>query len=336
MEKRYKSMDLLRTFAILLVLLAHSILSYGAPQYLAPMQLGGIGVDLFFVLSGWLLGGALYRESKKTGSINIRNFWLRRWMRTLPAYYVVLIILVVQRFLTKENISFPIEYFIFVQNYHFPLTFFSISWSLSVEEQFYLMIAPLLAFVLTKKKKFSTAILLLLLVLPFIFRCMGFYNSPKETHVRIDGCIFGVLLAHIYHIYPNFWSFLAKRAFMLAITGLIVFIAFFVIRYFPEWGINDPDKLLLAFVFGSWVLLANSSKFWSETLYVPGAYLIATRSYAIYLLHPEILALMKRLSYKPPFILYFVFTVIGSLILAEFLYRIIEKPIMDARERFRV
>jgi len=329
-------MDFLRTIAILLVLLAHTILSYGAPAYLAPLQLGGVGVDLFFVLSGWLLGGALIRESNREGAINIKRFWMRRWMRTLPAYYAVLIFSVAQRLITKDNVLFPTEYFIFTQNYHFPLEFFSISWSLAVEEQFYLIIAPLIAFLITKKKMYSTVILLILLIIPFIFRELSLYSNPKETHVRIDGCVFGVLLAHFYYAYPAVWKRVSTKSVIISAVATLALVFFFVARYFPEWGVQNPDKLLLAFIFGSWVLLANSSKKWSDFLYVPGAYYIATRSYSIYLLHPEVLALMKRISIELPFIIYFVITIIGSLILAEFLYRLVEKPIMDYRDRLSI
>ena len=134
MDTRYRSMDLLRAIAITLVILAHSVFSYGAPEHLAPLQFGGTGVDLFFVLSGWLLGGLLFKEAEKNGNIDIKRFWIRRWMRTFPAYYAVLIIQVSQRYLTKDDVDFPWEYFVFVQNYSYPLDFFFFFWSLSVEE----------------------------------------------------------------------------------------------------------------------------------------------------------------------------------------------------------
>jgi peptidoglycan/LPS O-acetylase OafA/YrhL len=104
MGHRYRSMDFFRSIAILMVILSHSILSYGAPQYLSPLQLGGTGVDLFFVLSGWLLGGQLFKEINIDGNVSIRKFWIRRWMRTLPAYYAVLMLSVTQRLTTKESL----------------------------------------------------------------------------------------------------------------------------------------------------------------------------------------------------------------------------------------
>ncbi len=328
-------MDFLRAIAILLVVLAHTILSYGAPKNLAPLQLGGTGVDLFFVLSGWLLGGLLFKEAEKNNSIDIKRFWARRWMRTLPAYYTVLVLTIIQRYLTKENVEFPWEYFFFLQNYDANLSLFFVSWSLCVEEQFYLFIAPLLAFLTLLKRKTTTIVLLGLFLLPFLFRQADWYSSVMETHVRVDGCLAGVLLAHIRYQYHSLWEKLTNIAPQIAFISIILYLFFFIARYNPSFGVNDPNKLLLAIIFGGWVLLANANTTWSNKLYFPGAKYIATRSYALYLLHPEILALLKRFFIDIPFLFYLSMALIGSLILSEILYRIVEKPIMDARESYR-
>jgi len=335
MTKRYRSMDFLRAVAILLVVLAHSILSYGAPAYLAPLQLGGTGVDLFFVLSGWLLGGLLFKEAVNNNKIDIKRFWARRWMRTLPAYYTVLILTVVQRYLTKENVEFPWEYFVFLQNYNTNIEIFFISWSLCVEEQFYLFIAPLLAFLTLLSRRSTTIILVTLFLFPFFFRQMDWYGHVMETHVRVDGCLAGVLLAHIRYQYNALWSKLVKLAPQIAFISMMLYLFFYLARYNPLWGISDPNKLFLAIMFASWVLLANANEHWSDKLYLPGANYIATRSYALYLLHPEILALLKRFFIEIPFPFYFIFALVGSLMLSEILYRVVEKPIMDARETYK-
>ncbi|HNA27245.1 MAG TPA: acyltransferase [Nitrospira sp.] len=334
METRHKSMDLLRAAAILLVILAHTVLSYGAPPSLAPLQFGGSGVDLFFVLSGWLLGGQLFKELVRDGRVDVRRFWIRRWMRTLPAYYSVLLLSVIQRYITKDNVNFPWQYFVFVQNYDFPLQFFSISWSLCVEEQFYLLIAPIVALSVSFGPKRTTSILIAMLVLPLLFRSLGWYGYTEETHVRIDCCVVGVLLAYAQRCYPLVWSILTKYAKWAAAVALIGYVLVYVSRY-QEWSyVANPDKLLLAAIFASWVILANASREWRETLYFPGAYHVATRSYALYLVHPEVLALLKRLSTTIPFPIYLSLAVAGSLLVAEMLYRFIEKPFMDARENY--
>lgn len=335
MSHRYKSMDLLRSIAILLVVVGHTVLSYGSPQHLKPLQFGGSGVSLFFVLSGWLLGGLLFKESKEFGQIDIKRFWIRRWMRTFPAYYTVLCFSVIQRYLTKDNVSFPFDYFVFVQNYDYPLAFFTVSWSLCVEEQFYLLIAPIIFLLIRTKRSITTLVLLCLFLMPFVFRQLGLYGHANETHVRIDCCAAGVLLAHFYHHYPEMWNKIVKVLPYLGIFSLILYILFFICRYYPDWWIQNPDKLVLAFIFGTWVATANSNRFIVDKLYVPGAYYISTRSYSIYLLHPEILALLKRFFLNLPFPVYLFLSFIGSLMISEILYRIIEKPIMDSREYFK-
>lgn len=328
-------MDLLRSIAILLVVLAHAVLSFGAPSYLAPLQYGGTGVDLFFVLSGWLLGGQLFREVDKTGRVDVRKFWARRWMRTLPAYYAVLIASLLQRYFTKDGVRFPWEYFFFLQNYNHPLEFFSISWSLCVEEQFYLFIAPLVAFSVFLKSKSTTALLVFILLMPLIFRLLGLYSNIEETHVRVDGCVMGVLLANIRSQHQPTWNALVKNAPFLALVGLLCYILIYVARYYGWQNLSNPDKLLLALIFASWVLVANSNSGWQKMLYVPGAYFVATRSYALYLIHPEVLALLRRVAEYLPFPAYLLLALVGSLLAAEVLFRLVEKPVMDARERFK-
>jgi peptidoglycan/LPS O-acetylase OafA/YrhL len=328
-------MDLLRSIAILIVILAHSVLAYGAPAYLAPLQLGGTGVDLFFVLSGWLLGGQLFKEAERNGHIQIKRFWIRRWMRTIPAYLAILILSVLQRYLTKDNVEFPWSYFFFIQNYDSTLDFFSISWSLCVEEQFYLIIAPLLALLTSTNKKITTISLLILLLTPLLIRQNGWYDNMYQTHARIDCCVAGVFLAHIYHQYKPAWNKMAELAIPLMVASVSFYILFYVARYNPQWGIKDPDPIILAIIFGIFVMFANSNSRLRDVLYIPGANYIATRSYALYLLHPEVLALMKRFLSDLPFIIYLLIAILGSIVLSEILYRTIEKPFMDAREKFK-
>lgn len=334
MKHHIKSMDTLRAIAILTVVVAHAVLSYGAPAALAPLQLGGTGVDLFFVLSGWLLGCLLFRELVNKDTIDIKRFWYRRWMRTLPAYYAVLLANMLQAWLTKPDFEFPWGHFLFIQNYQYPLELFSVSWSLAVEEQFYLFIAPLLMFLGKVSRHTRTAILFTLMMLPSVFRFLGWYNDPVETHVRLDGCIMGVFLASIRYQYPDLWDKLANIAPYAAFAGLLLYCFSFVMRWYPIDGWEDPGKLVLAFVFGSWVLYANSSER-ANLLYFPGAYYIATRSYSLYLLHPEVLAIMRRFADDLHFVPYLVITLAIAFAVSELLYRLIELPFMELRSRFK-
>jgi len=332
---RIRSMDTLRSIAILTVLFAHSVLGFGSPPYLAPAQLGGMGVDLFFVLSGWLLGCLLFKEMAQ-GGINVRRFWVRRWMRTLPAYYVVLIYTIAQQVLTKDDPSTPWTYFFFLQNYDYPLEIFSVSWSLAVEEQFYLFIAPLLAFTIYLKPNFRLGILVLLFVLPSIFRYFDWYGTNLETHVRLDGCIMGVLLACLRHQHKRVWNILLKYSLSMALVATAFFFLYFYQRWFPLSWIGDPGFMARALMFGAWIIFANSSDRISWNIYFPGANYVATRSYAIYLLHPDAIAITNRLSFELPFIAYLCVILFLSLAAAEALYRTVELPFMNMRSKVRV
>lgn len=335
MRQRLISLDVLRSSAILLVMTAHIILGYGAPKSLAPLQLGGIGVDLFFVLSGWLLGRQLFSEQIRTGNINIRRFWLRRWIRTLPAYYAVLALISLQQLITKPSWSMPLDYLVFLQNYNQPFEIFYVSWSLSVEEQFYFIIAPLLFFLMRFPVQLRLVALLIILMIPSIFRILGLYSNEYQTHVRIDGCIAGVLLAFISSQQPNIWEKLTKYSKPAFYVSLIFFFMYFLQRYYPMSWISEPGMLERSIMFSSWILFAvvyQKHLFWK----IPGANYIATRSYALYLLHPEAIAVTNRLNLGLSFISYYLFVFFISILISEVLYRTIEIPFLNLRSRLAV
>jgi peptidoglycan/LPS O-acetylase OafA/YrhL len=333
MHNRIRSMDFLRATAILTVIVGHSVLSYGAPQQLNFLQFGGSGVDLFFILSGWLLGGQLFKELKASLHIDVKRFWYRRWMRTLPAYYAVLIVSVLQRYLTKDDVSFPFDYFIFVQNYNAPLTFFSISWSLCVEEQFYLVIAPLLLLTKRWKANHITLFLIAIFLLPEVFRTLGWYGFKNETHVRLDGCILGVLLANIRYNHQHIWQKLTQYITPIFIVSVGIYFVSFYLKHIGETSVLPPNKLFLTLMFGTWVIFANSDSKHTRYFYLPGSKFVAERAYALYLLHPEALALIERAPVKLPFLIYLLICLVISFCLAEVLYRVVEKPFMDMREK---
>jgi peptidoglycan/LPS O-acetylase OafA/YrhL len=93
---RIPSLDGLRAFSILLVLLGHTALSDGAPHFLSPFShLGNIGVRFFFVISGFLITTLLLKEANKTGTISLGSFYLRRALRIFPAVYLLILVVAV-------------------------------------------------------------------------------------------------------------------------------------------------------------------------------------------------------------------------------------------------
>jgi len=335
LQTRIYYLDVLRALAIMMVFTAHSVLSFGAPASIAGLQFGGAGVDLFFLLSGWLIGSQLFAEKTKFKNIDIKRFWIRRWMRTLPAYYVVLLATVAQLMLTKDSFKDPLPYFFFFQNYDYPLTYFYISWSLSVEEQFYLAVAPLLVLIFKCKVPYQSFALIILLLTPSLFRYLGWFDTVVETHVRWDCCLMGVFLAHTSYYHPKLWATATKLKNPFAIIGSLSLVMFFYYRWFPPSNdYADPSFLLLALVFGSLVFFAVNTPVFTKPFGYRLIMHISTRSYSIYLLHPEALALCRKFAADMGFIVHFTAALLITLIIAEILFRFIEIPFIKLRSKF--
>ncbi len=335
---RFYYIDLLRAIAIMTVFIAHSILSYGPEPWNFGFQFGGSGVELFFLLSGWLIGSQLYREQETFGSIDIKRFWFRRWMRTFPAYFAVLLFTLSQLYLTKDSVPNPIPYFFFLQNYLTDLPFFYVSWSLSVEEQFYLMIAPTLVLLSrSKSTNFQLVILILVLLAPSLFRYMDWYTKGTQTHVRWDCCVMGVLLAFIHYKKPKIWQYLSQNAFVLCSLCTLIYLGFYFLQWFkPYDSYQGPSNLVLALVFSGMLIFAIQKSVSKLPIFHNAIMHISTRSYSIYLLHPDALALCKKLvPMTNNYFIFFACSLAITLLASEILYRAIELPFIHLREKFK-
>ncbi|WP_395374908.1 acyltransferase family protein [Marinicella sp. W31] len=218
-ENRHYGLDVVRASSLLLILVVHCMIFVGAYYPLTPyLYFGVVAVELFFALSGFLIGSILLKISQQgfTGIV-LTQFWLKRWMRTLPAYFCVIAVIMVidQRFYWS--------FLFFLQNYvPEQLAEFPVSWTISLEEWFYLTF-PLLLFLAHKffsGSKFSTKYLYLSCCLiyifgPFITRAILLGNGfdglwdltmRKSIFIRFDTIGYGLLLAWI-HRYHSHWIF---------------------------------------------------------------------------------------------------------------------------------
>lgn len=332
MNSRNRWLDVLRAMAVVLVVNCHIAVEYGnthgSSTFLAVLGLGGHGVDLFFVLSGWLLGHILFKELAKTNTIQLSNFFRRRWLRTLPAYYAVLCLTFLQAIVQQKFELRELSFIAFLQTYvydHCPI--FAVTWSLCVEEHFYLLIAPLLLWI-GKSNPRGFLVFAVLLLLPSLFRFFSFFDNILQTHVRLDQCAAGVALAFIHTRFPQLWK-TVNRAIPILATGAIALCGWAVASRYGIFG--DPPLEAYTAISCIAVILASRGDWWANRLYVPGAYYVATRSYSMYLIHVEAIAVARRIQNDSFFLLFCMVWPITAL-LAEILYRCVELPFMRMRD----
>lgn len=239
-ENRRPGLDVIRCMAILPVMLHHFRNFDGCPEWFAWFAMRGyIGVDLFFVLSGWLIGGQLIRKYRASSRIEPTRFWFRRWARTIPPYFVMVGLLVLLGKLSLSDVS---VFLVFLQNYTGDVGSWIISWSLCVEEHFYLVL-PVFFFVLVKiRHRWVVAAIAAALILgPPALRwyalpaitgnrdlwCLPFLsNYYSVTHLRLEGLAIGVTLAALFEYKTAAWGALQRSAKEIAAIGVILVIVF--------------------------------------------------------------------------------------------------------------
>jgi peptidoglycan/LPS O-acetylase OafA/YrhL len=205
------------------------------------------GVTIFFVLSGFLIGGILLKLVNRTDFRwkDLRSFWVRRWFRTLPNYYLILLLIVaLELFLPQPRSAFPPSgglwrYFFFLQNFHYPHPdFFPEAWSLCVEEGFYLIIPFLLYLsfrILNNSRKqvflFWIIVIILWATAFRIYRIRHYqihdvsvwaYHIGKEVVTRVDSIMYGCFGAYMLFYHKDVFYRFRKP---LLVIGILLLIA---------------------------------------------------------------------------------------------------------------
>lgn len=214
-KHRIFGLDLMRAVAITAVVLGHLpvLESFSAGSLFTELlKLSAFwGVEIFFVLSGFLIGRILINTALQNGfgKPQLLNFLKRRWMRTLPNYFLVLLINILLGWVIGFDLSGAWRYFVFTQNlWQNQIGFFTESWSLSVEEWAYLLLAlSIWGVFVFKRKRLKHRLLGCLVFLWVLFVASKayyfFYNPEQDWNLalksvviyRIDAIITGVLFA---------------------------------------------------------------------------------------------------------------------------------------------
>lgn len=210
---RSPHLDLLRAIAVLLVIGHHYVFPYTLSRSTMPAwanfldHVGWTGVDLFFVLSGFLVSGLLFAEFTKFGEIHPVHFLIRRGFKIYPGFYVLLAATVILRGIAghlRQPLQVCAEIF-FIQNYLPGLWVHT--WSLAVEEHFYITLAIVSYLIVRTRRDCSYIAWLAAFVMVFSLvarACQSFelfYSGPIgfATHFRADSLMAGVLISYFFH-----------------------------------------------------------------------------------------------------------------------------------------
>jgi len=300
-SERILGLDLLRGIAILLVLFRHSSLEENVLQ-----QIGWLGVDLFFVLSGFLISTLLFQEYSNTQNVDIFRFLFRRSFKILPSFYFFLtVFLGVELFFYNSNFTWKqlVSEFFYLQSYFTGTC--NHTWSLAVEEHFYILFS-ILIFILNRLKiiqsKFVFYLFFGVLLMIVSLRILYVYPHRDElsfsffqTHIRTDGIIIGIILGYLYHFTNYIKRILnhTKTLFFLAIICVSPSIYFTPGSYF----MNTIGLTIINCGFGILLLLSLKLKFDFRFPFTNKILLllsfIGVNSYSIYLWH---LFVKKNLS----------------------------------------
>ncbi|AKF85402.1 hypothetical protein MFUL124B02_11785 [Myxococcus fulvus 124B02] len=356
-SSRLPGLDALRVLAILGVVSRHYPHT-GAPAWFAePTRFGWTGVDLFFVLSGFLIGRQLLEPIAAGERPHLSAFYLRRLFRILPSYWVVLALYALVPAVRGAESMAPLWKFLtFTQNIGFEGGPFGHAWSLCVEEQFYLVL-PLLVLALAPRVGVRGVGLLSLglIAAGVLLRSFAWEShlaSVPEgvplnpiywkwvywpTWNRMDGLLAGVLLALVHVFRPAVWERWRRRPLG---SGLLALVSLSL-----AWPLCAENKTLLgcavlfpllAVGFGALVVFA-ASHVGEQTLgRMPGARWLASITYCVYLTHTFTknltLDAMEKLGWGP-FHPATVLAYVGCLLAASTLLHVaVERPSLRLRD----
>ncbi|MFM2016979.1 MAG: O-acetyltransferase OatA [Bacteroidota bacterium] len=252
LTNRNYGLDVMRSIAVLMVFASHAVHFFETytPKVHVVAHFVMNGVELFFALSGFLIGRMLLKQfSAPEAAVGheLFVFLKRRWYKTLPVYFLALFInFVFAYFVTGYHRDFNWTFLFFLQNFNSAeFWFFPVSYSLAIEEWFYLLfpsvfITLILFFRTANRNKLLIATSLLFIALSLIARSCKFMNTDamwdpgfrKALTMRLDACVYGILLA-VY--FSQFKDVIKRLRFVLLIIAAALYVACIFIRIqFPE------------------------------------------------------------------------------------------------------
>ena len=362
--KRNYGLDVLRTAAILLVIFCHGTVLL--PDFLVSRLLakwtGYVGVELFFVLSGYLIGTILLKllTEESVGapfSSLIGGFWIRRWFRTLPNYYLFLLIQIALVVSDASGWSHwwhylgsYWRYFWFGQNLFWPMgDLMAVSWSLTIEEWFYLSFPLLIALFAWRlgrsvKAYFLTTLTYIILFtsLRVLMACVEYFNGNEHlagvVGVRLDAIAYGALMMLGMKVWPSImrrqrWWFMGLG--LVGLTGACLLFNYELDHGLPPVlmaSLITLTSLSLALLLPVAVYQTESSGMSKLRSAIAGISII---SYSVYLLHSLVIyRVIPRWFDHGTWYYHYILYWILSLFLSFLVYTLFERRMTACREHF--
>jgi len=337
--EREIELDFVRGIAILMVLDFHAL---GRPVLFYPFQIlgfvpfGWAGVAVFFVLSGFLVGGLLVKEWKLDGKIDSKRFLIRRGFKIWPQYYVFLILMLATG---HRSLGYLWGNFLNIQNYvgGIPHT-----WSLAVEEHAYLFIVLCLAVAVYLKARMRAVFVLFAGVAAAVsvMRLVVAHSGqpvPETTQIRVDGIMEGVLLAILYHYAPDFFQRMQEKRWLWlgALAATLIFFRLNIQDWWAKAIAHDVANLLGITLL---MLLSRHREGKQRSLLYRMVAWIGVYSYGIYLWHVSVLAPIEAMKAHVPGWLMPLWLglgpVVAGVLVGSLATKLVELPALRLRDRW--
>lgn len=347
-SRRNFGLDILRAIAITLVLVIHLITNFSHKDIGVFWYLAYLGVDIFFVLSGFLIGNILISSiDPSTGSFTffmLKRFFIRRWLRTVPLYYILLFMNFIVGYSLLHNVErFDFRFLLWLQNFNkYPPHFFGEAWSLSIEEWFYFLF-PLGLFVSLRLNSFKRKYPLNLLVYTVIFLVVGCglrfcildlsqgYN--KVVVSRLDAIGYGVLFAildnfFLKHFFKSYYKVCGITGGILTVIAILTFLSKRIVGslyllYYPLIGIG----LSLIIIYMKQIPLSKISAL-NRAIST-----VSKISYSLYLNNLIVIYLVRSYVLIGP-VSQFLLSFVLILALSAFTYNVVEMRFIGLREAY--
>jgi peptidoglycan/LPS O-acetylase OafA/YrhL len=337
--------DGLRSLAIVLVILRHLEVSNIIPA--------GFGVTVFFFISGVLITRLLLAEQVQKGGVDLFNFYIRRFVRLAPPLIVMVgitsIVMVANGvYVPWQGVASSLLYFRNYYTWYLKATgqpldteIWEPTWSLAVEEHFYLLFPLVLVFFGSRPRIFITA-MSAACVGSLVLRILAWFYWPEPdqylyhaTEMRLDGILTGCLLSYVAHYLPNasFWKYISSQS-IFWFCVMCIPASMLYREAFYDGAIKYSVQQLLLIVIMYQMIFIDSHQ-WAKVILENGFLkYIGRLSYSLYLWHLPCYYAVKALLPAQPHSVQVIISIAAAFVVAAMSYHLLEMPLVSMRKKF--